>query len=104
MDELEQAANKREQARINLQLAKKHYEEADRAYTKVQSKTVRNIPDYGDHMPIEEFKECVESGGFIDDDGHGYLATATFMSREYADLYNLDEVDPMYTHVVWFNK
>lgn len=31
------------------------------------------IPEYADVMSIEEFINCVECGGFIDDDGFGCL-------------------------------
>lgn len=66
----------------------------------------RNIPDYGDHMTIQEFKGIVESGGIIDDDGHGYLATEELMSeirlQSVDDVFETDE--KKWSHVVWFNK
>lgn len=70
---------------------------------------IRKIPDYGDHMTIEEFSETVAIGAFNDNDGHGVLATATEASNLViypSSLYALSKFDPdgKWTHVVWFNK
>lgn len=68
---------------------------------------VHEIPDYGDHMTWDAFKEAVDDGFFMDDDGHGILASATKAS---ATRINPSDVDDLYekpdwaTHVVWFNK
>lgn len=65
------------------------------------------IPSYGSHMTWDDFVECVESGGFMDDDGHGDLATATQCSNK---MINPSSVGEHYkkptwaTHVVWYNK
>jgi hypothetical protein len=68
---------------------------------------MNSIPEYGDHMPITDWLDCVKCGGFIDYDGTGNLATVDQMSDE--------EVRPSMvkkgwkapdwaTHVVWFNR
>jgi hypothetical protein len=64
------------------------------------------IPDYGDHMIIGEFIECVRSGFFIDDDGIGRYATKTEMTDKYISPSDVahGKVDWRFTHVVWFNK
>jgi hypothetical protein len=65
------------------------------------------LPDFGDHMPINEFIECVKTGGFIDYDGHGRLATQTEESDVliYPSDINPDWKAPEWaTHVMWFNK
>lgn len=69
------------------------------------------IPDYGDHMTMEEFREYVVGGGFNDMDGHAHYATATEMwsgweAETYVDLSAVARgtTDPKWTHVVWFNK
>lgn len=64
------------------------------------------IPDYGDHMPLGRFIKNVKDGGFIDDDGTGYYATATQMTRIEAlpSEIKRGQVNHKYTHVVWFNK
>lgn len=67
------------------------------------------IPDYGDHMTMEEFIGYVEDGGFMDHDGHGHYATEIEMLQEpYIDILpstTIDgRIDKKWTHVVWFNK
>lgn len=63
------------------------------------------IPEYGDHMTVEEFRISIECGLFIDWDGHGYYATATEMSNVVVSPSTFAETHkPEYTHVVWFNK
>lgn len=66
------------------------------------------IPDYGDHMTWETFVECVECGGFTDDDGSGDLATETQIGNQGispSDIRRPDFVRPKWaTHVVWYNK
>lgn len=64
------------------------------------------IPDYGDLMTLEKFKEAVACGGFIDYDGTGRLATKTRMSEIHISPSGVkDFVFPEWaTHVVWFNK
>jgi len=38
---------------------------------------MRSLPDYGDHMTLGNFLDCVWSGCFIDDDGFGEYATVS---------------------------
>lgn len=63
-----------------------------------------NGPDGGYMMTIDEWKESVESGGFIPDDGHGrWLKDGKPFSNEFSD----DVFGPVpegVTHVEWFNK
>ena len=64
------------------------------------------IPDYGDLMALEEFVECVNSGGFIDYDGTGYYAT----DKEYSEIEAIPSVikkgviNKKFSHVLWFNR
>lgn len=58
------------------------------------------IPDYGDVMTLEDFQSSHRAGALIPDDGSGYFATETGMSRE--DCF--DEPPAWATHVVWFNR
>jgi hypothetical protein len=66
------------------------------------------IPNYGDHMTIQEFQSMVNVGLFTDYDGHGVYATATEMSDitvHPSDLYGREDGrGKNFTHVVWFNK
>jgi len=65
-----------------------------------------DLPEYGDHMTIEKFRECVAYGGFIDYDGSGNFATATQMSNFEVSpsAFPSMEVPKWATHVVWFNR
>jgi hypothetical protein len=69
---------------------------------------MREIPEYGEHMLLEEFVRSVKSNFFIDYDGFGKLATATEMSEEIVYPSNLMKLDFKFpdwvTHVVWFNR
>ena len=72
-------------------------------------KFVMDLPDYGDLIPIEEFKECAEYGMFTDDDGNGHWAKDGKMTAGLGDdVCDLDELDRAIdfgvTHVMWFNK
>lgn len=71
----------------------------------------KDIPDYGDPMPIDAWIECVRDGFFIDYDGHGYLATETQMSNvriypsDFAKSWFLEKAGKgEFTHVIWFNR
>lgn len=61
-----------------------------------------------DLMTWEEFMDCVESGFFIDYDGHGELATSDSVSD--VRVYPSEAGRPDYkrpdwaTHVVWYNR
>ena len=62
------------------------------------------LPDYGDLIPLTEWRECVASGGFIPYDGTGYWATSKEMDRA-SDVWDQDRIPPEWaTHVMWFNK
>lgn len=65
----------------------------------------RPIPDYGHLMPVKEFVECVEGGGFIDYDGHGYYSDGKMMFEAVvpSDVKGKKPKEG-YTHVVWFNR
>ena len=65
------------------------------------------IPDYGQHMPIQEFIDACKKGLFIDSDGFGNYATP--MKRcKHLTVSPLNVVKPGYrppsSHVVWFKK
>jgi len=80
----------------------------DKPAPKKREPKLEPLPDYGDHMTWESFKDSCESGGFIDDDGTGDLATATQVSGR--SVSPSRALDPNWrkpkwaTHVVWYNK
>lgn len=60
----------------------------------------------GDLIPLQEWLEDVEGGGFIDYDGHGELATETETSNimicpSEAENYEFPE---WATHIMWYNR
>lgn len=62
------------------------------------------LSDYGDLMTVQEFKDSVESGGFIDYDGHGRPVKD---GKEagfdiYPSIQHLIPLDA--THIMWFNR
>ncbi len=66
------------------------------------------IPDYGELMTIERFKACSASGGFLDGDGTGYLATKdgydTGQPISPSVILREGIVYAWATHVMWFNQ
>lgn len=67
---------------------------------------LRPLDDYGDHMKLGSFLDCVQSGGFIDYDGFGEYATETQVSgkRVHPSDVAAGKIDTNYTHVVWYNR
>lgn len=68
----------------------------------------KNIPEpeHGDHIPIEDFIDMARWGGFIDYDGHGYLATETLVSNVLVFPSEMKIIQPpkWATHIVWYNR
>ena len=75
-----------------------HFIERARAVLKAsQVPTLTAIPDYGDVLPLEEWR-----GEFTSYDGMGHWATLEGMDRN-SDVW--ESKPPKWaTHVVWFNK
>lgn len=67
---------------------------------------MKPIPEYGDHMTVEAFKELCDCGMFTEYDGSGYYATETEMSGIQALPSRLRQgiIEKEFTHVCWFNK
>lgn len=66
------------------------------------------LPNYGDHMEINEWKECCRHNNFIDYDGSGVFATDKLTSSipvVPSDVTRGAKTFPKWaTHVVWFNR
>ena len=69
------------------------------------------IPSYGDLMTIEEFKDTVDCGGFIDYDGYGHFATEDHtmgITKVYPSEVKEDFLEMCrehkITHICWFNR
>lgn len=66
------------------------------------------LPEFGDHMTMEEWIEDVKSGCLIDYDGYGKYASVDRMSSLVvipSDVkYDNISGNTEFTHVVWFNR
>lgn len=68
---------------------------------------LREHTDYGELMTIRKFIEYCDSGGFIDYDGYGHLATLHKESRIEiipSKRRKTITLNPWATHVMWFNR
>jgi len=67
---------------------------------------LENIPDFGDHMTIDEWSDCCKSGFFINSDGIAYYATDTKESniRVHPEEVVNGSLDTRWTHIMWYNK
>jgi hypothetical protein len=82
----------------------------------------KNNPDL-DLMTINDWKDYVKSGGFIDYDGFGFLSTSTYESnlRVYPSYLSKDKIIKVsidfekpkrikqkdikqFTHIIWYNR
>jgi len=64
------------------------------------------LPNYGDLIPLKEFKQHVKDGSFIDYDGHGNLATKNSISDIVVQPSTIKKIKiPSWvTHVCWYNR
>ena len=66
----------------------------------------REIPDYGDVMPLSDFVECCKDGGFIDYDGSGNYVKDNKISN--ISIYPSDvennSVRKDFDTIIWFNR
>jgi len=62
------------------------------------------LPDYGDLMPVDEFRASCEGGTFVDYDGHGCPVKAGLMADKEVKPSRLNEIPSGATHILWFNR
>lgn len=55
-------------------------------------------------MTVEEFRESVEDGMFIDYDGFGYAARNGMSANDPIYPSEVDKIPEDATHIVWFNR
>lgn len=67
-------------------------------------KYTQDIPDYGDVMTVEHFRQACKAGAFIDYDGVGHPAKDGRMGHSEVRPSRLAEIPPDATHIVWFNR
>lgn len=80
--------------------------ELSREYRFVVEPNYGELPDYGDVMTLDEFIGCVESGGFIDEDGSGNYVKDGKMSD--VSIFPSDvkhnSIRKDFDTIIWFNK
>lgn len=57
-------------------------------------------PKLGSLMTAEDFQQCVDDGGIMDDDGSGYWVKDDMACRD--EVFSSHQQDA--THVIWYNK
>ena len=69
---------------------------------------MEQLPDYGDLIPLDEFKGACDCGAFIDYDGFGHYATKHQMDGDYevrpSNVVKGEVAPEWATHVMWFNR
>lgn len=64
-----------------------------------------DLPDYGDLMTVDEFKDNCKCGGFIDYDGFGHPVLQNKMMDDVEIKPSRLDLIPTYaTHIIWFNR
>jgi hypothetical protein len=61
------------------------------------------VPDYGELMPLANFRKACDEGWLISYDGSGHYATAHEMDRD-SDVWDGSSAPEWATHVAWFNR
>ena len=60
------------------------------------------IGDCGEVMTSEEFKRCVECGGFIPYDGDGYYHNG--LHKTDINVWETEEINTCFPYVIWYNR
>lgn len=75
---------------------------------KIKPIIFKDLDDIGHHMTFEEFKNCCESGGFIDYDGSGYYSTIDKQSNKSISPSDFKKNrilhNDTFTHIRWYNR
>lgn len=81
---------------------------ASRAYRKVKSYKLDDLPDYGDVMPLDEFIDCCKHGTFINYDGYGYYVKDGKQTDIKIHPTDITEgkmaIRKEFDTIIWFNK
>jgi hypothetical protein len=62
------------------------------------------LSTFGHLMTVEEFRECVKIGGFIDYDGFGHPVKDEKMSSIVVYPSKVVEIPADATHIMWYNR
>lgn len=89
-----------------MEKSNKKVMEASRKYRMIKTPKFSELPKFGDVMPLSEFIECVNSGGFIDYDGSGNYVKDGMESD--IDIYPSDVahgcVRKDFDTIIWYNR
>lgn len=80
--------------------------ELGRKIRMLKEPTFSDLPDFGTVMSLNEFIECVKSGGFIDYDGYGYYVKDGKESDIVivpSDL-EANSIRKDFDQIIWFNR
>ena len=69
--------------------------------TFIRMRELKKVDEIGDVMTLQEFKECVECGGFTDYDGEGYYLDDEDYLCGQIDLLDIND---KYNKIVWYNN
>ena len=80
--------------------------EASRKYRMVKTPKFYEISTFGSVMSLEDFKDCVKSGGFIDYDGWGYYVKDGMESDIVISPSDVKHgaVRKDFDTIIWFNR
>ena len=78
--------------------------EVSRIFFRDERKYTEKLPDYGDLFTVEEWKEALQAGSYISDDGSGYWAKNGLMCHDWDEEVFASTRPLDATHVMWFNK
>jgi hypothetical protein len=78
----------------------------DRERRMIMTYELSDLPDYGDVMPLKEFIECVNDGGFIDYDGFGcYVKDGKETNIWiYPSDVKYNSIRPDFDTIIWYNR
>jgi len=69
------------------------------------TKYIALLDEDDDVYTLEDFIDCVKSGGFIDDDGFGHPVKDDKMNMDiWVKPSRLEEIPADATHIVWYNR
>jgi hypothetical protein len=94
---------------INAQLGiwregARRWSTVSRIFYRDERKYTEKLPDYGDLYTVEEWKEALQDGSFISEDGSGYWVKDGLMCHDWDEEVFAATRPLDATHVMWFNK
>lgn len=88
------------------ELERKKIDALSREKRLLMTPTFSDVSDFGDMMPLKEFIDCVNDGGFIDYDGYGHYVKNNQQSDIIiypSDVKN-NSIRKDFDTIIWFNR